>query len=150
MASHLPLDLVIVLLGTNDTKSYFRRTLYEIANGMAKLMGQFYGSANGVGAAYPTAKILVVAPPTLALMPYSLFYGMFEGGRERTAALAAHYSAMADFMKVAFFDVGSVVSTDGCDGIHFTAQNNHDLGKVQHMPLGQQMSNQRGLPRAFH
>jgi lysophospholipase L1-like esterase len=29
LASHLPLDLVIVMLGTNDTKSYFRRTPFE-------------------------------------------------------------------------------------------------------------------------
>ena len=40
LASHLPLDLVILMLGTNDTKSYFHRTSYEIANGMAKLVGQ--------------------------------------------------------------------------------------------------------------
>jgi lysophospholipase L1-like esterase len=130
LASHLPLDLVIVMLGTNDTKSYFRRTPYEIANGMAKLVGQIYGSAGGVGAAYPAPKILVVAPPPLAPMPHPFFDGMFEGGREKTAALSTQYSAMADFMKVGFFDAGSVVSTDGCDGIHFTAKNNHDLGKA--------------------
>jgi len=39
LASHLPLDLVIVMLGTNDTKSYFHRTPFEIAMGMAKLLG---------------------------------------------------------------------------------------------------------------
>jgi lysophospholipase L1-like esterase len=55
---------------------------------------------------------------------------MFEGGYEKTAALAAQYRAMADFMKVEFFDAGSTITTDGCDGIHFTAQNNHDLGKA--------------------
>jgi lysophospholipase L1-like esterase len=121
---------VIVMLGTNDTKSYFRRTPYEIANGMAKLVGQVGGSAGGVGAAYPAPKVLVVAPPPLAPMPHPFFDGMFEGGREKTAALAAQYRAMADFMKVGFFDAGTVISTDGCDGIHFTAENNRDLGKA--------------------
>jgi lysophospholipase L1-like esterase len=130
LASHLPLDLVIVMLGTNDTKSYFRRTPYEIANGMAKLVGQISGSAGGVGTPYPAPKVLVVAPPPLAPMPHPFFDGMFEGGREKTAALAGQYRAMADFMKVGFFDAGSVVSTDGCDGIHFTAENNLALGKA--------------------
>ena len=130
LASHLPLDLVIVMLGTNDAKSYFRRTPYEIANGMAKLVGQIYGSAGGVGAAYPAPKILVVAPPPLAPMPHPFFDGLFEGGHEKTAALAGQYRAMADFMKVGFFDAGSVTTTDGCDGIHFTAENNHALGKA--------------------
>ncbi len=130
LASHLPLDLVIVMLGTNDTKSYFRRTPYEIANGMAKLVGQVYGSAGGVGAAYPAPKVLVVAPPPLAPMPHPFFDGMFEGGHEKTAALAGQYRSMSDFMKVSFFDAGSVVSTDGCDGIHFTVENNLTLGKA--------------------
>ncbi len=130
LASHLPLDLVIVLLGTNDTKSYFRRTPYEIANGMAKLVGQVYASAGGVGAAYPAPKILVVAPPPLAPMPHPFFDGMFEGGRDKTVALAGQYRAMADFMKVHFFDAGSVITTDGCDGIHFTVENNVTLGKA--------------------
>lgn len=31
-------------------------------------------------------------------------------------------------MKVDFFDAGPVISTDGVDGIHFTEQNNPDLG----------------------
>jgi lysophospholipase L1-like esterase len=130
LASHLPLDLVIVMLGTNDTKSYFRRTPYEIANGMAKLVGQVYASAGGVGTPYPAPKVLVVAPPPLTPMPHPFFQGMFEGGQEKTAALAAQYRAMADFMKVGFFDAGTVISTDGCDGIHFTVQNNHDLGRA--------------------
>ncbi len=130
LASHLPLDLVILMLGTNDTKSYFRRTPYEIANGMAKLVGQVGGSAGGVGTSYPAPRVLVVAPPPLAAMPHPFFVGMFEGGREKTAALAAQYRAMADFMKVNFFDAGSVVSTDGCDGIHFTVENNRALGKA--------------------
>ena len=130
LASHLPLALVIVMLGTNDTKSYFRRTPYEIANGMAKLVGQIYGSAGGVGAAYPAPKILVVAPPPLAPLPHPVFQGMFEGGHEKTEALAAQYRAMADFMKVDFFDAGSVITTDGCDGIHFTVENNVTLGKA--------------------
>ena len=95
LASHLPLDLVIVMLGTNDTKTYFRRTPFEIANGMAKLVGQIYGSAGGVGADYPAPKILVVAPPPLAPMPHPFFDGLFEGGREKTVALAGQYRAMA-------------------------------------------------------
>jgi lysophospholipase L1-like esterase len=130
LASHLPLDLVIVMLGTNDTKSFFRRTPYEIANGMAKLVGQILTSAGGVGTPYPAPKVLVVAPPPLTPIPHPFFQGMFGGGHEKTAALAEEYRGMADFMKVDFLNAGDFVTTDGCDGIHFTAQNNRDLGKA--------------------
>lgn len=33
-------------------------------------------------------------------------------------------------MKVDFLNAGEFITTDGCDGIHFTAQNNADLGKA--------------------
>ncbi|MBB3931976.1 lysophospholipase L1-like esterase [Kaistia hirudinis] len=128
LASHLPLDLVVIMLGTNDTKSYYRRTPYEIALGMSKLVGQVLTSAGGVGTVYPAPQVLVVAPPPLADMPHSWFQGMFEGGREKTVALAAQYRSLASFMKVDFFDAGSCVTTGGVDGIHFTAENNAALG----------------------
>lgn len=130
LASHLPLDLVIVMLGTNDTKSFFHRTPYEIANGMAKLVGQIGASAGGVGTPYPAPKTLVVAPPPLTPMPHPYFQGMFGGGHEKTAELGEQYKNMADFMKVDFLNAGDFITTDGVDGIHFTAQNNLDLGKA--------------------
>jgi lysophospholipase L1-like esterase len=130
LASHLPLDLVIIMLGTNDTKSYYRRTPYEIAVGMSKLVAQVLTSAGGVGTVYPAPKVLVVAPPPLAPLPDPWFQGMFEGGREKTLEISRHYRALANFMKVDFFDAGSVTSTDGVDGIHFTAKNNADLGRA--------------------
>ena len=128
LASHLPLDLVILMLGTNDTKSYFHRTPYEIANGMAKLVGQVLTSAYGVGTPYPAPKVLVVAPPPLAPMPDLWFEGMFGGGGEKSRELARHYQALANFMKVEFLNAGDFVETDGCDGIHFTADTNIKLG----------------------
>ena len=130
LASHLPLDLVIVMLGTNDTKSYFRRTPYEIANGMAKLVGQILSSAGGVGTLYPAPMALVIAPPPLTPMSDPWFQGMFAGGHEKSKELATQYKAMADFMKIDFLNAGEFITTDGCDGIHFTAQNNADLGQA--------------------
>lgn len=128
LASHIPLDLVILMLGTNDTKSYYHRTPYEIAVGMSKLVAQVLTSGGGVGTIYPAPKVLVVSPPPLADLPDPWFQGMFEGGREKTVQLAAQYKALASFMKVEFFDAGSAITTAGVDGIHFTAKNNVDLG----------------------
>ena len=130
LASHLPLDLVIVLLGTNDTKPYYHRTPFDIAMGMAKLVGQIAGGRGGVGASYPALKALVVAPPALAEMPHPFFRATFGGAHHKLAELGQHYCDMADFMNAEFFDAGSVISAVGCDGIHFTEQNNKDLGKA--------------------
>ncbi len=128
LASHLPLDLVIIMLGTNDTKAYFNRTPLDIALGMSVLVTQVLTSGGGVGTVYPAPKVLVVAPPPLAPLPHPWFQLIFDGGHAKSAALPEVYSAMASFVKVPFFDAGSVISTDGVDGIHFTEQNNRDLG----------------------
>lgn len=130
LASHLPLDLVIVMLGTNDTKPFFNRTPYDIAYGMSKLVGQIDTSAGGIGTPYPAPKALVVAPPPLTPMQHPYFQGMFGGGHEKSAELGQQYRDMADFMKCAFLNASDFVTTDGCDGIHFTEQNNADLGKA--------------------
>ena len=41
LASHLPLDLVVIMLGTNDTKAYLDRTPVQIAAGVSTLLGLF-------------------------------------------------------------------------------------------------------------
>ena len=130
LASHLPLDLVILMLGTNDTKAYFGRTPLDIALGMSVLVTQVLTSAGGVGTGYPAFNVLVVAPPPLAPMPHPWFQLIFEGAQDKTARLAEVYAAMASFVKVPFFDAGSVVTTEGVDGLHFTEQNNRALGEA--------------------
>ncbi len=130
VATHLPLDLVVLMLGTNDTKAIFRRTPFEIAYGMAKLVGQVASSAGDLGTVYAAPKCLVVAPPPLAPMPHPYFQGMFEGGYEKSVELNARYHDMADLMKADFFNAGEVVTTGGVDGIHFSVENNATLGKA--------------------
>ncbi|HME48186.1 SGNH/GDSL hydrolase family protein [Mycobacterium sp.] len=135
LASHLPLDLVIIMLGTNDTKAHFGRSPLDIAVGMGVLITQVLTCAGGVGTTYPAPKVLPVAPPPLGPMPHPWFQLIFEGAQEKTAKLAETYRALASFVKVPYFDAGSVISTDGVDGIHFTEQNNRDFG----VALGRQV-----------
>ena len=63
-------------------------------------------------------------------MPHPWFQLIFEGSQEKSARLAEVYAAMASFVKVPFFDAGSVISTDGVDGLHLTAQANATLGQA--------------------
>lgn len=130
LATHLPLDLVIMMLGTNDTKAYLHREPVDIGAAMSVLVGQVLGSAGGVGTGYPAPQLLLVSPPPLAEHPDPWFAEIFAGGREKTLEFARIYAGLADFTKINFFDAGSVISTDGIDGIHFTAENNRDLGRA--------------------
>src|ERR1700733_2970544 len=54
LASHLPLDLVIIMVGNNDLKGRFKRTPQSIAKavvGLARLIEECEG---GVATGYPT------------------------------------------------------------------------------------------------
>lgn len=128
LASHLPLDLVTLMLGSNDTKAYFHRTPFEITAGMSKLVGQVLACAGGVGTSYPAPKVLIIAPPPLAPMPHAYFQALFGGAYEKSAQFGKLYGDLADFMKVNFLDASEIISTDGVDGIHFTEENNRELG----------------------
>lgn len=130
LASHFPLDLVIIMLGTNDTKVYFNRTPFEVSTGMTKLVGQVLTSGGGVGTVYPAPQVLIMAPPPLTPMPHPYFQSLFGGAHEKTQELGKLYGDLADFIKVHFLNAGDHISTDGVDGIHFTEENNMVLGKA--------------------
>lgn len=130
LASHLPLDLVIIMLGTNDAKVYFNRTPFDIAAGALVLIRQVAQSTGGVGTAYPAPRVMLVAPPPLSDMPSPWFAELFKGGREKTVQLAERYRALAEFLNIPFFNAGDVIATEGADGIHFSKENNAILGKA--------------------
>ena len=136
LASHQPLDLVIILLGTNDTKASVGRTPVQIGEGMSILVGQVLTSAGEIGMTYPAPEVLMISPPPLALPKDPWFQLLFDGAQKKSAELAQVYSSLASFLGVSFFDAGSVISTQGIDGIHLSAQNNLDLGNAVAIEVG--------------
>lgn len=130
LAAHEPLDLVVILLGTNDTKTYLNRTPFEIGLGAGELINIVHESPGWDWTDYPTPQVLLISPPPLGESIDPLAAEIFVGGLEKSQALPAVYKAMADAAGEQFFDAGSVVSTDGVDGIHFTVDTNRTLGEA--------------------
>ena len=64
IAREMPIDLVVVMLGTNDLRSDLDRTPDQIAGGVRRLVDLVRGSAGGVLTTYPAPRVLIVAPPT--------------------------------------------------------------------------------------
>ena len=130
LASHLPVDLVIIMLGTNDLKPVFNRTPLRIALGAAHLIELVNTLNGGVGTNYPNPKVLLVCPPPLnpIIEQGPVFGAMFKGGVEKSKELPPLYEGAAKMGGAEFLDGGSVVSTDGVDGLHLTAEAQHKLG----------------------
>jgi lysophospholipase L1-like esterase len=127
LASHLPLDLVIVMLGTNDVKPHLGRNAPRIAGGAKRLIDQVRTLDGGVGSTYPNPKILLIAPPPLGrLSPF--FEEMFAGGHPKSVALAPLYEGVAALTGAAFLNAGDHIQTDGVDGVHFSEAMQRTLG----------------------
>jgi lysophospholipase L1-like esterase len=123
--SHKPLDLVIVMLGTNDLKIRFNKPASEIAMGMGALIGDIKALRPGRDRRIP--EIMIVSPPPI-LEDLRGWDSVFEGGREKSLLLAEHYARIADAMEVHFFDAGAVVASSPIDGFHLDAAGHAALG----------------------
>jgi lysophospholipase L1-like esterase len=127
LASHLPLDLVIIMLGTNDLKPHLGRAAARIAQGAKNLVDVVRTLDGGIGSSYPNPRTLLIAPP----MPGTfspVFAEMFAGAHAKAAAFPALYEAVATRTGAAFLDAGAHVQTDGVDGVHLSAEMQRRLG----------------------
>lgn len=134
LVSHEQLDLVIVMLGTNDTKSYFDRTPFEIGLGMGELISVIQ-DGSGLGwyeYEVDTPEILIISPPPLGDEVDPLATEMFAGAQDKISQLSPIYQAIAEAAGVHFYDAAVVVDPEevGVDGIHLIAKGNHDLGRA--------------------
>lgn len=128
IATHLPLDLVVIMLGTNDVKKMFNRSPLRIALGVGKLADIVAQTKGGVGTSYPAPKVLILCPPPLGTVAPPERAERFAGGVEKSKALPAYYEAIATAAGADFLDVGKLTATDGVDGIHFTATAHAAIG----------------------
>ena len=127
LVSHLPLDLVVIMLGTNDVKPHLGRAAPRIAYGAKKLVDCVRTLDGGVGSTYPNPPVLLIAPPPLGRLN-AAFEEMFAGGHAKTREMAPLYEAVARQTGAAFLNAGAHVETDGVDGVHLTEAMQRRLG----------------------
>lgn len=123
LESHRPLDLVLVMLGTNDLKQRFSVNACDIAHSLERLVRVIKGSEAGPGGRAPG--VLLVAPPPI--VETGCLAGMFAGGAAKSRQLAPEIRAVAARLDVPFLDAGEVVAVSPVDGIHYDAEANPAL-----------------------
>jgi lysophospholipase L1-like esterase len=124
LQSHQPIDLVIVMLGTNDLKQRFGVGPREIAEGAGTLVELARASACGPEQGAP--EVLLVCPaPILEVDPDD---DEFAGGAAKSQELAAEYARVAESRRCAFLDAGAHVSSSELDGVHLDEDSHARLG----------------------
>ncbi len=131
LASHMPLDLVIIMLGTNDLKPVFGGEAEPAVSGMRRLVQIVetfpYKPKNAV------PRLLIVAPPPCVAGPS----GTPAAGRKITESerLAPLYEALAAELGHAFFDAGLVAKASPIDGVHLNAEATQAIGRALVAPV---------------
>jgi lysophospholipase L1-like esterase len=129
LLSHAALDMVLLMLGTNDLKVRFGQPASEIAMGIGCLVRDIQELAPGPGGSVP--EIMVVAPPPL-LSDLKEWHSIFVGAYQKSRELAREFEAMAVSLGVHSFDAAIVCQCDERDGFH--------LGEEAHALLGRALA----------
>jgi lysophospholipase L1-like esterase len=130
LESHSPLDIIILLLGTNDFKVSYDRSVEDIAQALELYVSAIKKSYEG-SISQPT--ILLVSPPHMN-NEAPLFYesmptpGIYdEASVLKSQQLASHLEQLAARHNLLFIDA-ALITQAGDDGVHITATSHQQLG----------------------
>jgi lysophospholipase L1-like esterase len=128
--SHYPIDLVVLMLGSNDLKDFFHNTPQSISWGVTTLVKLVKGFEWGPNGKDP--KILILAPPLVeagdqAQTPFDL--REFTGAHEKSKELAREYKKVALENDCYFLDTAPIAHPSPIDGLHLTVESNKALGE---------------------
>jgi lysophospholipase L1-like esterase len=124
--THRPIDLVVIMLGTNDMKARFPVTAADIALSVGKLLQTVAASDAGPGGRAPAA-FVVCPPPVEESGPLA---AIFAGGAAKSARLAPLLAQVARDHGAGFFDAATVIAVSPKDGVHFEAESHAELGQA--------------------
>ncbi|WP_209017523.1 SGNH/GDSL hydrolase family protein [Roseibium aggregatum] len=127
--THMPIDILIVMLGTNDLQTRFSMNAETIATAMGRLLDFARRPTDDVEGRAP--KVLLMAPPPLGALEGTPFAELFpKTAVEESKKLADCYRLKAAEYGAAFFDTGTVISASPVDAIHFDPELQAGLAKA--------------------
>jgi len=129
LESHKPLDLVVLMLGTNDLKNVFGVSPSEIAVG-AKILAQTILTSDAGLVAKPP-RLLLMCPPTIGELSHLPdLEAKLTNAQARSQQLPKHYEAVAAALGCAYLNTQEIITPSPVDGIHLDAAAHQKLGQA--------------------
>jgi lysophospholipase L1-like esterase len=127
--SHEPVDLLVLMLGTNDLKRDLGATAPGVARNVGHLVDLARESLAGAGGTPP--RILVVAPPPLTgPTPLQTLWAYADDAVDVSRDLARWLRLVAEADGVGFLDAGEVAVAALPDGVHLDVGGHRALGRA--------------------
>ncbi len=126
LTTHTPLDLVVIMLGTNDLKVRFSLTARDIAYAMNDLIQKVLGFTQRETGKAP--KVLVVAPSFVR--EETVAGESFGNQRKKSEDLTKWYEEIAKQNNVEFMTLLGEVEPSLQDGIHLTAESHEKVAEL--------------------
>ncbi|SFC62563.1 SGNH/GDSL hydrolase family protein [Pseudoalteromonas denitrificans] len=128
LKSNSPLDLVIIMLGTNDLKASLKQTAYSISLG-AKLVCESILNSEMLG--LKNTQILLISPSHVEIVPEE-DKDEFAHAYDMSRKLSQYYSIIAKELDIHFYNAAKIVKTSKLDGVHWDGE--------QHIFFAEQLS----------
>jgi lysophospholipase L1-like esterase len=133
-ASHLPLDLVVLFLGSNDVYKRTGKSAEMIADGLAGYRAVIKRWCTKYRMNVPP--MLLVAPPVIRDASITALTTMYRGGEAKTQQMRRLFESKANDYGWEFFDSAGVVDSSPLDGVHLDAEANERLASALEPVVG--------------
>lgn len=128
--SHRPLDLVILMLGTNDLQVPFSAIPLTVARGAEALVRKIQAA---IVPPEPRPQILLVSPILIGDVSVNPVFGPlfgFSRAQEYSRQLAPYYEEIAGRLGCAFLDAARIASPSPIDGLHMDPAEHEKLARA--------------------
>ena len=125
--AHSPLNLVIILLGTNDFQAMHNADAAACSAAIASLIDIIRNAPIEPG--MPVPDILIVCPPAIN-NPVGELAVKFTGAEIKSIKLPQELAKIAQSKSTYFFDANTVSRVSEIDGVHLDEQGQSCLGKA--------------------
>jgi lysophospholipase L1-like esterase len=118
LESNGPIDLLTIMLGTNDAQYHHARTPEQIVGGVGALVAlarsEVYQTRHG------GFDILLIAPPPILVQ--GTYKDTLLGAADKSAQFAPLIAALAAHWGIGYLDAGAHIGSSPIDGLHFSAE----------------------------
>lgn len=128
-----PLEMVIIMLGTNDAMEIFGTNGYHIAIGAGNVAKLALTSAFGIDGKAPEVLLVCPTPITEAYKGEPLmnaFYG--TGAVERSANVGDYLEDIAKDLGCHYIDAGKIIKASDIDGVHLMPEEHAKMAEAMY------------------